>query len=269
MAESHAFRIHAPLDGQVLVHMDLIERSAHGNDSRHPWETARAEFFSMVDEKWVVAGEQVSWLDIGAGDAWLALRLLRDLPEGSTMTCWDENFEEADLCELREQNPDASFVVQRPGDLFDVISLLDVLEHVENDEAFLASVVENCLRPGGLALVSVPAYSSLFTRHDTALQHFRRYDPSQIRALIEHSGLIILHDGGLFTSLLPVRLVEVAVERLARQTSSSTGVGAWGGGPTLTGLVRRALVADSRFSLWLSERNLRFPGLSYWAVCTK
>lgn len=249
--------------------MDLSERNSGDMTTRHPWEAARARFFSTVVERSLAREKRISWLDVGAGDAWLALRLLDELPNGSAMTCWDQNFEEADLRQLRNSNPDVSFVKERPGKLFDVISLLDVLEHIENDEEFLASTIEECLLPGGLVIFSVPAYGSLYTRHDTALGHFRRYEPSGIRSVLRGSGLTILRDGGLFTSLLPVRVGEAALERLSRRSSGPTGVGAWGGGPVVTEAICRILVADSWLSLWLAERSMRLPGLSYWAVCQK
>ena len=249
--------------------MDLSERKSGDMTTRHPWETARADFFSIVARRSLVREDRVSWLDVGAGDSWLALRLLDELPNGSAMTCWDQNFKEADLGQLRTSNPDVTFVEEQPEALFDVVSLLDVLEHVENDEEFLASVIEGCLLPGGLVIFSVPAYGSLYTRHDTALGHFRRYEPSGIRSVLRRAGLTILEDGGLFTSLLPVRVGEAAVERLSRWNSEPTGVGAWGGGPMATKAIRRILVADSRLSLWLAERSMRLPGLSYWAVCQK
>ena len=249
--------------------MDLRERNGSETTARHPWELARAEFLSMIVDARIVGESPVEWLDVGSGDGWLAHRLLADLPDGSGVTCWDENYQDTDLDEFRMGHPESTFVSRRPAATFDLISLFDVLEHVEDDQVFLASVVENCLRPGGLVILSVPAYGALYTRHDTALGHFRRYEPSRIRHLLDQTGLTILQDGGLFTSLLPVRLAQVALERLTRNTSEPTGVGAWEGGQAATEAIRYILAVDSKLSLWLSERNVSVPGLSYWAVCRK
>ena len=59
--------------------MDLSERNASGEIARHPWEGARAAFFSTVVDAWIVEGNPVNWLDVGAGaDADLASYLLFD-----------------------------------------------------------------------------------------------------------------------------------------------------------------------------------------------
>ncbi len=57
--------------------------------------------------------------------------------------------------------------------------MLDVIEHVEDDVGFVRDVVDGSLAPGGWVLVSVPAYQSLFSSHDRALKHFRRYAPGR------------------------------------------------------------------------------------------
>jgi len=62
----------------------------------------------------------------------------------------------------------------------DALLLLDVLEHVEDDRAFLGRAVE-ALRPGGLILLTVPAYSFLWSHHDEVLGHVRRYEMQNLR----------------------------------------------------------------------------------------
>ncbi len=57
---------------------------------------------------------------------------------------------------------------------YDVVTLLDVLEHIEETRPFLTSILRH-LRPGGHLVVNVPALQSLFSRYDTAAGHMRRY----------------------------------------------------------------------------------------------
>jgi 2-polyprenyl-3-methyl-5-hydroxy-6-metoxy-1,4-benzoquinol methylase len=61
----------------------------------------------------------------------------------------------------------------------DAIILHDVLEHIE-DEAGAVDAVHDLLRPGGLAIISVPAMGWLFGYHDEQLGHFRRYSKSRL-----------------------------------------------------------------------------------------
>jgi SAM-dependent methyltransferase len=73
---------------------------------------------------------------------------------------------------------------------FDVVMMLDVLEHFADDGAVVRGV-RPLLRPGGALLVSVPAFQALFSEHDVALQHFRRYTAGGLRRVLEAGGFTI------------------------------------------------------------------------------
>lgn len=64
----------------------------------------------------------------------------------------------------------------------DAVTALDVLEHVKEDAAMVASM-HHVLKPGGVAVVTVPASMALWSDWDVALHHHRRYDRPQLRAL--------------------------------------------------------------------------------------
>ncbi|MFM7321751.1 MAG: class I SAM-dependent methyltransferase [Armatimonadota bacterium] len=99
---------------------------------------------------------------------------------------------------------------------FDGALALDVLEHIP-DDAGAAREMARVLRPGGLAVVTVPAYRFLWSGHDVALFHQRRYVRTELRRVLEDAGLEIVWDGYTVTSLLPaavlVRLWRRATER--------------------------------------------------------
>jgi SAM-dependent methyltransferase len=71
---------------------------------------------------------------------------------------------------------------------FDVVCAFEVLEHIEDDVAALAEWVQP-LRPGGLLLLSSPAWQHRFGPWDEAAGHFRRYDPARMRAILDKTGL--------------------------------------------------------------------------------
>jgi SAM-dependent methyltransferase len=66
---------------------------------------------------------------------------------------------------------------------FDAVLYVDVLEHIEDDQAELVAAVGR-LSPGGALLVGGPAHDWLFSSFDTAIGHHRRYDRGRLRALI-------------------------------------------------------------------------------------
>ena len=71
---------------------------------------------------------------------------------------------------------------------YDLVALLDVLEHVEEDEAALASIARK-LKPGGRILITVPAHPWMWSAHDEVNHHKRRYTRKTLRAAIGAAGL--------------------------------------------------------------------------------
>jgi SAM-dependent methyltransferase len=72
--------------------------------------------------------------------------------------------------------------VPLPDASLEYVTALDVLEHVPDDAAVVQGF-HRLLKPGGLAVVTVPASMALWSDWDVALHHFRRYNRPQLRAL--------------------------------------------------------------------------------------
>lgn len=72
---------------------------------------------------------------------------------------------------------------------FDTIVLFDVIEHLEDDVAFLERASEICTKEGRM-IVSVPAFQLLWSQHDETFQHYRRYSARQLEAAIRAAGLV-------------------------------------------------------------------------------
>lgn len=246
--------------------MDLSERR-RSSFRRHPWELARADFFlRLLGRHGLLAGD-ASWLDAGAGDAWFASRLRQRAPAAATITCWDIHYTAEDLRELEGLAlPNVGFVTARPEKAYDRILMLDVLEHVDDDNGFVHAAVRELLRRGGHVLVAVPAYPALWSGHDRRAGHRRRYSPRECLRLLEQAGLDVIASGGLFMSLLPLRLVRVLAERLLGGFGAPSGVGGWRRGAGATAIIAHALGADGRLSLAASDRGYSLPGLSFWAL---
>jgi SAM-dependent methyltransferase len=246
--------------------MDLKERPEQGF-TRHPWELARYAFFRRLIEGSRTGNAPISVLDVGAGDAWFSSRLIPSLANGSHATCWDVGYDEA---ELPPAFADSHLVAtrKRPDERFDLVMLLDVAEHVEDDRAFVSEIVQSCLKPDGVLLFSVPAWAALTTARDLALGHHRRYSPAQVRGLIQASGLRIVRCGGLFHSLTIPRGFSALAEKFrgAPETPEAGNL-EWKGGALLGRVVGAALALDGLVSRLAARAGMEVPGLSWWALC--
>jgi SAM-dependent methyltransferase len=254
--------------------MDLKELQGSGG-RRHPWETARANHFLRVLGG-AAAAQRV--LDVGAGDAFFA-RSLAQRFSGASVVCLDTNYTDQHLRSLDGAEGRVRYVRAEPEGTFDLILLLDVVEHVPDPRAFLSGLVQRRLAAGGHVLVSVPAWDALYTRHDVALGHYRRYTPAELRALLDLANLDVLASGNIFHSLLLVRALEKLGELVTGRRSrpqqegfgvadEKTGLAVWRGGRLVTGAISACLEADNRLGA-LGAGRWRLPGLSTWALCRK
>ncbi len=109
---------------------------------------------------------------------------------------------------------------------FDGILLLDVLEHIADDRLFFADAVSH-LRLGGWALINVPASPILYSKYDTLVGHFRRYDQRSLtEALIEAvPDFEILEMRYWGFSLLPLAALRKVMIRSTRTPQEAVGRG--------------------------------------------
>jgi SAM-dependent methyltransferase len=260
--------------------MDLRERPTKMS-TRYPWETVRARFFSRLLAGPLPSSQPVRVLDVGAGDAFVAGTMLDALPRGSSVTCVDSEYTEEHLATLTQGSSQGglSFARACPDQQFDVIVLLDVLEHVPDDRAFLSEFVHRRLRRNGLLLVSVPAHQALYTQHDVALGHYRRYSSSELRHVVESAGLTIRTSGSLFGSLVLPRAFAKAIEWVRGIDSKpragelaeriSTGISVWSHGCVVTQALSCVLELDAQLCELAARWSTPFVGLSVWVLCER
>ena len=111
-----------------------------------------------------------------------------------------------------------------PGDLVvepgwaEVVLLLDVLEHLA-DEAAALETARRALTADGLLVVTVPAYQWLWSGHDVALGHRRRYTASRLRRVVERAGFRVLRVSYFNTLLFPALALMRAWKQLAGDTT--------------------------------------------------
>lgn len=100
-----------------------------------------------------------------------------------------------------------------PNRHYHLIGAFDVIEHIEDDKAALASVAAK-LRPGGRFIMTVPAHQWMWSAHDVVNHHKRRYSKRALKALIEASPLKLQRIGYFNSLLFPLAVAERAASRL-------------------------------------------------------
>ncbi|MEO3748717.1 class I SAM-dependent methyltransferase [Plantactinospora sp. B5E13] len=133
-----------------------------------------------------------------------------------------------------------------PSASLDLVVAFDILEHFDEDQ-LAAAEIRRTLAPGGTALIAVPCDMRLWSAHDVAVGHVRRYDRAGLTALVEKAGLVVDELWSWNVLLRPV-----AAWRRRRSTGSDL--------DDLPGLVNLGLRAVITAERYLPVRAL--PGVS-------
>ena len=92
------------------------------------------------------------------------------------------------------------------NEIFDTITALDVIEHIQNDSNVLLKL-KSLLKPGGFIVITVPAFQFLWSGHDIALSHFRRYNISTLSKTLNKSGFKITRISYFFAFIFPLFVI--------------------------------------------------------------
>jgi SAM-dependent methyltransferase len=146
-------------------------------------------------------------------------------------------------------------------DTFDLITCLDVIEHTPDDRRTL-SELRRVSKPGGWLLVTVPAYQALWSLHDAANHHYRRYSRRSLRLAAVETGWTPRR----MTSFNSILLPPAAAVRLAqrgRRPDSDYSPELKLGPAWLNELLERPLRAEAA---WLARGGTLPAGLSLLAL---
>lgn len=167
----------------------------HALETQYWWFVGRRAIISNLLRETVphLHRKSVHLLDIGCGTGANLPMLAEAVGEGGEVLGLD--FSPLAL-EFARNHLHLSNVVLSQGDALrlpvqdascDIVTMLDVLEHL-SDDARALSEVNRVLRPGGALVLSVPAYQHLWSAHDEALHHFRRYEKVQLARVLRQGG---------------------------------------------------------------------------------
>lgn len=261
--------------------MDIKEASLTDfvAQDRHPWELARCRvvksLVSSVLSRINKGKRRITILDIGCGDIFIAETLLKqycnvdyyavDNAFSDELIRLYGNKAKSEGLSLSLYNSleEAQSVISSE---IDVILLLDVIEHIENDAAFLRQCIAlNNVSSNTHFIITVPAYQGLFCNHDRFLGHYRRYSCGSLKDMADSIGLNTLSRGYFFTSLLIPRFLQKMLSR-DKELNSVKGVGGWKRRRIIDSIVVGILTIDYRFFSLLRKIGIQTPGLSVFSI---
>lgn len=150
--------------------------------------------------------------------------------------------------------------VDFPDDAYHLIALFDVLEHIEQDGPALVTLGTK-LAPEGRMLISVPAMPWLWSHHDVAHHHFRRYTRASLRKVVEGAGLRVTSTGYFNTLLFPAAVAQRTVQKITGSQSPADAIPA----PWLNSTLGAIFRAERHF---IGSVPMPF-GLSLYAVVAR
>ena len=168
----------------------------------HWWFTARRSILQKVLNQHCRYNNPKNILEVGCGSGG-NLQMLKEYGDLFAMELDDNTREVANrrnICNVKKGvlPNDIPF-----DDRFDLICIFDVLEHIDDDLATLKSLRKK-LNQKGTLFITVPAYMFLWSAHDEANHHKRRYTRKQLIDIVSESGLSVTYTSYFNTILFPI-----------------------------------------------------------------
>jgi SAM-dependent methyltransferase len=173
-------------------------------EDKHWWFVGRRNIFLSVLDKYLprpADGRERRVLDLGCGTGTMLKYLSRygraqgvDMDEGAVQFCHERGV--YDVQQVGEMP------LPFEDDTFDLVTALDVVEHIEDDRAALREL-NRIIRPGGMLMISVPAYRFLWGAQDEISHHKRRYTAPEVRERMLEAGFKIRRLSYFNTFLFP------------------------------------------------------------------
>jgi len=228
-------------------------------DQRHWWYRARREVLAALIRREVQPPANARVLEIGCGTGH-NLAMLGEFGSVDALELDDEARAVAEQrlgkSVMRAPLPELAGVPERH---YDLIGAFDVIEHIDDDQAALASIAGR-LKPGGKLVVTVPAHQWMWSAHDVVNHHKRRYSKRALRALVQGSSLKLERSGYFNSLLFPLAVAERLSSKLRGKDDADLSLP-----PRLLNAALERVFALERH---LVARLHLPPGLSLFAVAS-
>lgn len=193
----------------------------------HWWYRVRRKLVAKIVASYLQGRSQkLEILDVGCGTGGLMRELRQfgdvsgvDVSPRAVAYCKERGLENVSLGDAAN--------LPYPDGSFDIVVILDVLEHLKNDGVGIREI-KRVLTHGGMAIITVPAFIFLWGVTDVVSHHYRRYTRAQIKDQIRAAGLCVRYASYFNTFLFPAIATVRLIARLLRlPMKSEISIGGW------------------------------------------
>jgi SAM-dependent methyltransferase len=245
--------------------MDLNETSGIV-ENRHPWELSRTQCimkaFRPYLDKLHEKKNKLSYINVGAGDLYFDHELLKLYPQ-DTVHAVDIAYPELN----NEGNINKYHYLKQVNETADYAIMMDSLEYIENDVAFLNEMAGK-ISDGGWFLFTLPAFPFLFSEYDVLIKNLRRYSRKTFREVIGNvSDLEIVKEHHFYTLLFVVRLFEKLKKQKYDPDKYLTAMWKHEEKGFVTQMLKFTLNLDFAINKFFGKLGIHLPGLSLFVLC--
>ncbi len=172
----------------------------------HWWFKGKSAVIVALLEKYAAAGNSAI-LDIGSGFGAL-IPVLKKFGAVDALESHKESHERLKELGAAEVFDIPDFPENYPPKRYDLVCLFDVLEHLEDDVKALGIIRDKLLKPGGKCMITAPAYMWLWSEHDEAHKHYRRYTKTGLKRVFDAAGFKAVKISYFMTLLFPFAAVQ-------------------------------------------------------------
>lgn len=191
------------------------------DDTYSEWLVEKTKLISSLIE-----GKEI--IDVGCGSG----LLLKYLPKNYNLTGAD--FSEGNLKKAKETNPtviffkanlDDKFSWKNYSNIYDTVLCSEVIEHIKDDKKAMEILI-SLVKPGGVLILTVPAFQLLLSKFDIKEGHYRRYSKKQICDLVTSVGFDIEYSRywnimGFFGWLIFIKILNLDLKKSSNSIFAS------------------------------------------------
>jgi len=247
------------LDSLTALHEEVV-------GDNHPIDLASRND-AVAQVKKVIPFPEAVIMEIGCSSGFLIRDLAKSFPEAVILGA---DAVKQPLYRLAKSLPGIPLICfdllqcPLPDRSVDVLVMLNVLEHIEDDVGALKKVF-NLLKPGGFLIIEVPAGPYLYDSYDVELRHFRRYSISDLQDKLTAAGFQVCRKSHLGFVLFPAFAAVKLLNKRLRFQKNKAVFRKQAAGTLRSSLVRLAMSFESKY---LSRLRLCF-GIRALAVARK